>query len=103
MDTSDLMYMEESYLHEQIQTELLADFPTVTFRDGSDFIHRYRFTVEIENLEMSNWYLWLLRKGWFQFSFNFQFDSMDKPEKIKPLMQQVIAERNKQIDNGIPF
>lgn len=93
MPVSDLLYMEEKEYLDQIQSELLAEFPTAKFEDGSDDIHRYRFSVDIENLEQQDWYLWLLRKGWFQFSFDFQFVTMDRPHEVKPLMQQVLKER----------
>lgn len=103
MGISDLMYMEEREYLEQMKAELSAHFPQVVFDDASDYIHRNRIGVNVDDIEETDWYLWLLRSGWWEFSFNFELDKGLAPEKVKPLMQQVIDERTKQSNSGIPF
>ena len=89
----DLMYIGEKEMYEECQREILADFPDCLIQDASDFLHLYRFDVQHKETTHDEWFLWLFRHGWFESSLGYQFDSMNDPDSVKPLMRQVIEER----------
>lgn len=90
---SDLMYIGERAPYNQAIEEIKQVFPAAICKDGSDYIHEYRFSVDIAAVSQRDWMLWLLRNGWFECSLNYQLYAMGTPDLIKPLILQVIDER----------
>jgi len=89
----DLLYIGDKEMYNEAKADVLKTFPEARILDASDDVHRYRFDVNPKTATRAEWLLFLFRSGWFESSLMYQFDSMNDPESIKPLMKQVIDER----------
>lgn len=61
----DLIYADNEADLAEIQARLSRQYPTVTFEDGSDFIHPYRIVVNIAvNAPTEDeYFVWLILNG----------------------------------------
>jgi hypothetical protein len=53
---SDIIYAGDDKTYEEIKKEILASYPEAKFEDASDDIHGARFAVDIEKIELEDWY-----------------------------------------------
>lgn len=95
----DLMYCGEH--EEEIRATVLNDFPSAKIEDASDYIHRGRFSVELE-IEESDWLLWVMRNGFHRMSLHWEMAIMERPEYLNPLIKQVIAEQRAEGWEDVP-
>ena len=87
----DLIYCgNENY--EICKKEILETYSNAQIADSSDDIHGGRFYVEVPDVEEDIFYLWLLKNGYLDISFNLALISMDQPERYKALVRQALAE-----------
>lgn len=93
----DLLYCGEH--REEIEAIVRESFPEAEVKDASDEIHRGRFSVQME-YEDDDWMLWVMRKGLHDLSFHWNIMKMQNPERLKPLLMQVIEEQRAEKDNN---
>ena len=86
----DLLYCGE---HEQeIRAMVEKEFPDATIKNASDDIHRGRFSIEMDCND-DDWMLFVMRHGIHEISFEWQVLKMDDPDRLKPLIKQVVDEQ----------
>lgn len=73
--------------------ELRREYPGAHFKDGSDYIHPERFTIDIDGVTRKDYYLFLVRTGIAAVSMNFQLD-LRMPHR-RDLMLEIAREMGK--------
>lgn len=85
----DLLYCGEKAIYEEVQADILNKYPEAKFEDGSDYIHPYRFSVDVE-ADKDEFLIYLLVIGCFNISFHLQLMSMENPAECRVLMERAV-------------
>lgn len=79
-------------LNNEFKQTIEEFFPEVELRDAHDYIKGYRQEVRLPNHREQEYYAWVIGKGWFRCSLNFQLmamgDSTEEKEKIRSYFEK---------------
>lgn len=78
----------------EAKRELEKYYPNAKFENASDGIHTERFSIEMTRVQKRDYYMVLLRTGFFQVSLFFQLD-LREPTR-RDLMKSVLGEFKKE-------
>lgn len=95
----DLIYMENMADYESARADLQKAFPNAKFNDASDFIHRARFSINVDVPE-DDYYLEIIDSGLAFCSLNFQILMKENTAKARGLVDMWQAMSNKDSCGG---
>ena len=84
----DLIYAENHDEHKDIKEIIEKEYQKADVKDGSDQIHKNRFSVEFD-IDQEEWFSFILKKGFALCSLNFQLAIKNEPDKIKSMIEKL--------------
>ena len=90
--TYDLIYAGEH--QREIKDKIHSAFPNALIKDASDFIHRGRFEVEIDNMRTDKFLIWLCAQGWAFLSISIQLIEIEEPARCLHILKAAVRLQN---------
>ena len=81
----DLIYAENYNDYKEIWDIIKKEYHDALLEDGSDQIHKHRFSVKFE-IEQEPWFKFIIKNDFAMLSLNFQLVIRQEPDKIKELI-----------------
>lgn len=84
----DLIYTENHKDYREIWNIIKNKYPDSLLEDGSDSIHKNRFSFEYD-IEKEIWFEFIITNGFAMLSLNFQMMLRQEPDKVKELVDKI--------------
>jgi len=84
----DLIYLGSHEAYEKAWNALQAEFPEAKLENGSDFIHRHRFSISLNTVGLNAYHLRILDLGLALRSMSFQTLMTMEPKKARSLVDE---------------
>ena len=84
----DLIYCENRGDYTEIKNKLSKYFKDSKIEDGSDEIHRHRFSIEMDDKKEDDYLMFALKEGFALLSLTIQLMIHEKPKRLKELMSR---------------
>jgi len=81
----DLIYCADFKDYGKIKEKILEHYPEAKIEDASDDVHQARFSVELSDVEETNFQMMAIKEGFALCSLSIQLMRLEKPKDLKEL------------------